>query len=178
GYSERPRVLLAVGAPLASALAGFLLFALANPIVLSHPASGTWQMLSWRLQVAHEQATTDPDKIAESGDPSIGQRWARVWDRALAGERRPENPVTLGRWDVFPIDFMVFVFGLIALAASEAISWAVERLPTGRGVVFVFVVASFLATLYWLRVDSPRFDRYYLFLVPAIAIASAFLPGE
>jgi dolichyl-phosphate-mannose-protein mannosyltransferase len=178
GYTERPRVLLALLAPPASAIAGFLLFALANPVVLAHPVSGSWNMLSWRLQVAHQQATTDPDKIGESGEASLGQRWSRVWNRALAGEKSPENHVTLGRWDVFPLDFMVFVFGLIALVASEAISWAVERLPTGRGVVVLFVIATFLATLYWLRVDSPRFDRYYLFLVPAIAIASAFLPGE
>ncbi|MBI3844362.1 MAG: phospholipid carrier-dependent glycosyltransferase [Planctomycetes bacterium] len=177
-YVDRPRILLSVFAPPASVIAGFLLFALMNPIVLLHPIDGSWKMLSWRLQVAHAQATTDPDHIGEAGEPTIGERVSRVWTRTLYGERKPENHVTIGRWDIFPLDFMVFVFGMIALLASEAISWAVERLPSGRGVVILFIMATFLATLYWLRVDSPRFDRYYLFVIPSIAIASAFFPGE
>jgi hypothetical protein len=175
GSLEWPKSALALLSPVAAPAIGFFLFALVNPPVLESPIEGSRRMVSWRLQTASSQSLVDPSRVSDTGPPSLGDKAAMVWKRTLQGARSEGNFTTLGRADVFSFDFILFVVGLVALGASELVSWVSEKLPTARGVAVIFIAASLTATAYWLPVD---WDRYYLLAIPAIALGCAFAPGE
>ncbi len=172
---ERPRLVLALLGPAGATAFGAVLFAVSNPVVLTSPVAGARRMFEHRALVSHMQASLDPDLAEQGGEVPLGDRWQRLVTRTLIGPASEGNFPTLGRVGVIPLDLIAFLLGLIAIVVSEGISWRVDGLPSGRGVALLAFAALFATSLLAVGLD---WDRYYLPALPAIALASAFLPGE
>lgn len=174
GFDRRVLV-VALGSPIAAAALGFVLFALIHPLVLRSPIDGSRQMLEWRLSVIDRQRAEYPARFLENGEPTIAARIDMLETRTLAGRRSARNFTTFGAAGPIAIDLVLFIVGLGALLALEVFAWIRGRAPTAMGVLLAFTAIAFACTLVWIGVD---WDRYYLLVIPPIALVSTFLPGE
>lgn len=130
-----------------------------NPYLYSNPLKRMTKMIKHRTLVVQRQQKDNP----KAALTSLVKKSNSIVKRTLF----PGNYVILGSILKIPIDFCLFILGLIMLLYLENKHLIQNRMPSLKTIVILWFIAIFVGTLAWIPLD---WDRYYLPVIPCIVM--------
>jgi len=165
GFSQRFKIILT--SLLISAAVSFSLFVAINPALYNNPIRRVAGIIEANAQMSSYQQQF----FSSNALISFKDKFISVFRKVLL----PPNYVTLGNIFKIPLDLMFFVFGFLMLIYNEITGYRKNRVLSDRFIIITWVVVVFCGIIYWIPLD---WDRYYLSLIPCIAIIIGYCLGE
>jgi 4-amino-4-deoxy-L-arabinose transferase-like glycosyltransferase len=154
-----------LGAPLLAAVAAIFIFVSINPFLYREPVKKIEQMITFRSELSKIYQKEQPHLALEN----IPVKVRKVLERTLMpGDK---NYTFLGSRIGFPADLALFLLGFFALILKAVKALIHDKKLPPDGLVLLYALILFAGTVLWIPMD---WDRYFLPLVPPIALFCAF----
>ncbi|MFC1754819.1 ArnT family glycosyltransferase [Thermoproteota archaeon] len=144
-------------------LVALSIFIFTNPSLYYEPREGMLVMLKSRINTVIYQQR----EFGSSAIRSIGEKIYFVVSRTLF----PKHFAMFGRITKLPIDFILFIVGLFMLCRDELCNIFKNQTLSNNCIIILWVFVMFIGTIIWIPLD---WERYYLPVVPCIAIVSGY----
>jgi hypothetical protein len=139
-----------------------LVFVGINPTLYHRPLKGSMKMVKYRMSVVNAQQKNFGHAIT-----SLSQKFNLVIKRTLI----EKSYVTLGKIFKFPIDFGLFLLGLIILLYTEVKYLLKNNKPSLKSIMIVWIFITFAGIMAWIPLD---WNRYYLPVVPCVVMMTGY----
>jgi len=150
-----------------SGVIAIIVFVGMNPSLYPKPLEGSMNMIEYRmLEVNHQEKYADQKKYTVLID-SFSRKIDFTFRRTLF----PGKNVILGNIFKIPIDFALFIGGLILLLYCECKYLLARSKPSFNGIIILWTFITFIGIIVWIPFDWPR---YYLPVVPCIVIITGY----
>jgi hypothetical protein len=134
-----------------------------TPCLYRQPVNGIVQMVDVRTEHIHIQRT---NKWGTSLD-TLSKKFNSVVRQTLF----PKNYVILGTLFNFPVDFILFLLGLVLLIYSEVKYLLSNSRASRQSIVILWAVVTCTGITVWIPLNYPR---YYLPILPCIVIVEGY----
>ena len=143
-----------------------LVFVGMNPYLYGRPLEGSDKMIELKMsEIPWQQEHFGPALN------SLSKKVGFVVKRTMF----PGNFVILGNILKIPIDFALFLVGLIMLLYTEAKRILRDSELSLRSIIIIWTVITFVGIIAWIPLDWPR---YYLPVVPCIVMILGYCMGN
>jgi len=139
-----------------------LVFVGINPTLYHKPLKGSIKMVRVRMSIVKGQQQRVGPAIT-----SLSQKLNFVFKRTLIAK----NYATLGKIFKIPIDFVLFLLGLIILSYTEMKYLLKNDKPSLKSLMIIWILITFAGTMAWIPLD---WDRYYLPVVPCVVMMTGY----
>lgn len=157
---EKRQWLLAASGFLISLIVFFNVFVFLNPYLYPDPIGGAINMIKHRINTSNGQQGIFPKDALFT----FPQRFNSVFKRTLTGNGGYNN------FKIQGLDLFLFLSGLLLMLISGKNKYKKKKFPE-EFVVFIWTILTFACVIAYIPLD---WDRYYLPLIPCIAIVQAY----
>lgn len=137
------------------------IFIISNPVLYPHPVKHSKMLITLLGNLEKEQEAYSFELVFNS----FFQKAYYVTKNTLLTGSAPIYSVIK-----LPVDIIFFAIGFVSLLNEEFITFPKRQL-TFKTLIIIWMIVTFLGTIYWIPIDRPR---YYLPIIPCVMVIECY----